>query len=304
MKKVIVRLGNGLGNQLFTYAASYSFSKKNNSKLFVDDESGFYKRYKYELHNFNITAPIVDTKYKFLGFKGKLKRRMLIKLSSISFKKKFLIEKRDLNKLTEFNIEQLKINFDKILYFEGYFQSEKYFKFDIKDILNEFTFKNEVINQNSSFAEDIKKNNSVSIHLRQDKYLLDENHKNLNELNKEFIDNNISIIKRGVEYFDKKIENPKYFVWSNNFLDLNSIFPNNNFIFVNENFQKDIAYDLYLMSLCKHYILSPSTLHYWGAYLSQNTSKICLAPKNIKNKSGYYGFSNNKDIKPIWWKDF
>ena len=52
-----------------------------------------------------------------------------------------------------------------------------------------------------------------------------------------------------------------------------------------------------------YFILSPSTLHYWGAYLSRNDSKICLAPKNIKNKSGYYGFSNNRDIKPTWWKD-
>ena len=37
--------------------------------------------------------------------------------------------------------------------------------------------------------------------------------------------------------------------------------------------------------------------------LTANDSKICIAPKNIKNKSGYYGFSNNKDIKPRWWKD-
>ena len=44
MKKVIVRLGNGLGNQLFTYAAAYSFAKKNNAKLFVDDESGLSKK--------------------------------------------------------------------------------------------------------------------------------------------------------------------------------------------------------------------------------------------------------------------
>ena len=68
MKKVIVRLGNGLGNQLFTYATAYSFAKKNNAKLYVDDESGFYKRYKYELHNFNITAPITEKKYKFVLF--------------------------------------------------------------------------------------------------------------------------------------------------------------------------------------------------------------------------------------------
>ena len=36
MKEVIVRLGNGLGNQLFTYAAAYSFAKKYNAKLYVD----------------------------------------------------------------------------------------------------------------------------------------------------------------------------------------------------------------------------------------------------------------------------
>ena len=66
MKKVIVRLGNGLGNQLFTYAAAYSFAKKYNSKLYVDDESGFYKMYKYELHNLNISAPIVEKNISFL----------------------------------------------------------------------------------------------------------------------------------------------------------------------------------------------------------------------------------------------
>ena len=67
MKKVIVRLGNGLGNQLFTYSAAYAFAKKNNAELYIDDESGFYKRYKYELHNFKISAPIIDRKHKFLG---------------------------------------------------------------------------------------------------------------------------------------------------------------------------------------------------------------------------------------------
>ena len=72
---------------------------------------------------------------------------------------------------------------------------------------------------------------------------------------------------------------------------------------VDINLKKDPAYDLYLMSLCKHFILSPSTLHYWGAYLSKFKDKICLAPKNILTKSGYYGFTNNRDIKPEWWTE-
>ena len=151
--------------------------------------------------------------------------------------------------------------------------------------------------------ENIKQSNSVSIHLRQDKFLADEKHKNLNQLNTEFLNMNVSLIKKGIEYFDNKIDNPKYFVWSNNFSGIETLFKSKKITLVNENFEKDPAYDLYLMSLCKHFILSPSTMHYWGAALCRNSNKICLSPLKIKNQSGYYGFSNNKDIKADWWKE-
>ena len=90
MRIVIVRLGNGLGNQLFTYATAFVFAKKNNAKLHVDDESGFYKRYKYGLSNFKITAPIIEKKYKFLGFSGRIKRKILQKVDLLKKSKIFL----------------------------------------------------------------------------------------------------------------------------------------------------------------------------------------------------------------------
>ena len=302
MKKVIVRLGNGLGNQLFTYAAAYSFAKKNNAELYVDDESGFSRhKYKYELNHFNISAPIVEKRYKFLGFLGRFKRNILIKLSKFNKRTKFLIEKKDKKKLSVYDGDQLKINFYQDIYFEGYFQSEKYYKDHIEDLLKEFTFKNEIINQDNAFVDDIKKSNSVSIHLRLDKFQKREKHKNRDILNLEFFEHNIELIKRGIQYFDKKINKPKYFIWSENFSEIKKIFPTDRFTFVDANHDKDPAYDLYLMSLCKHFILSPSSMHYWGALLSRNTDKVCLGPLNVKNRSGYYGFSNNKDIKAEWW---
>ena len=174
MKKVIVRLGNGLGNQLFTYAAAYSFAKKNNAKLYVDDESGFYKRYKYELHNFNISADIVDKKYKFLGIGGRFKRKLLKVLNKYNTNKFFLIEEADKNKLAYYNKGQFNKNFAEKLYFEGYFQSEKYFDSEKLNLLKEYTFKNIILHQKSSFVNLIKNTNSISIHVRQNKFLSED----------------------------------------------------------------------------------------------------------------------------------
>ena len=301
MKKVIVRLGNGLGNQLFTYASAFAFAKKNKAELYIDDESGFYKRHKYELHNFKITSPIIDKKHKFLGHFGRLKRRFLKKFGH---KNRFFLEDIDEKKLSFYKEKKFQIDFKNILYFEGYFQSEKYFENYKESILNEFTFKDQIKNEQSKkLVNDIINSNSISIHFRQDKFLKDENHKDLDKINLEHFNNNMEIINKGIEYFDKHVDNPLYFVCSNNFKNIEKFFSSKKFILVKENLNKDPAYDLYLMSLCKHFILSPSTLHYWGAYLSQNHSKICLAPKNIKNKAGYYGFSNNRDIKPSWWRE-
>jgi len=303
MKKVIVRLGNGLGNQLFTYAAAYTFARKNNAKLYVDDESGFAKRYKYELHNLNISAEIADEEDKFIGLISKLKRKILHKINRFNKNKTFLIEEKDNNKLTSYNENYLNINFNNKIYFEGYFQSERYYSAEKKNLQDEFRFKENITTQKNSFIEKIKNCNSVSIHIRKDKFLLSEGHKNLKELNKENFKLNLEITKKGVEYFDKNIDDPIYFVWSNDFTGLREFFPSEKFIFVDENLKKDTAYDLYLMSLCKHFILSPSTMHYWGANLSKNTNKICIAPINVITRSGYYGFSNNKDIKADWWKE-
>ena len=303
MKKVIVRLGNGLGNQLFTYAAAYTFARKNNAELYVDDESGFHKRYKYELHNLNITAPIVERKYKFLGIGSKIKRKILQKINNFKKDKIFLIEEHDSNKLTFYNQKQLNINFNNRLYFEGYFQSEKYFKDESENLKEEFSFRKIITNHESSFLDKIKNNNSVSIHVRQTKFKDDEGHEDLDKLNKEFFEFNLDIIKKGINFFDKNINEPTYFVWSNDFSGLREFYPSEKFIFVDENINKDPTYDLYLMSHCKHFILSPSTFHYWGAYLSHNKDKICIAPKNELTKSGYYGFSNNKDIKAEWWRE-
>ena len=83
-KKIILRLSNEIGNQMFMYASAYSISKKMNRELFLDDETAFLSKKnisKFGLDNFRITAPSSENKFKFKTLQGYLNRKFLIKLN-------------------------------------------------------------------------------------------------------------------------------------------------------------------------------------------------------------------------------
>ena len=181
---------------------------------------------------------------------------------------------------------------------EGYFQSEKYFHDFKKDILKEFDFKKNIKDSNLPLQEKIINNNSIALHIRHhafsETYLKKKDLKNI-EKSQKFRFNTIEYSKKAVKFFQEKTSDPLFFIFSNDFENLKKIFVGQNFIFVDNNINNDPAYDLYLMHLCKHFIVSPSTFSWWGAWLSSNTSKICISPpENLI-------YSNNSDITPQGW---
>ena len=71
-KKIITRISNEIGNQLFMYASTFAIARKLNRKLIIDNESAFKSRKNissYALHNFNISSKIAEHKFKYLGLK-------------------------------------------------------------------------------------------------------------------------------------------------------------------------------------------------------------------------------------------
>ena len=63
-KKVIVRVAEGLGNQLFMYANGLALAKNNDAALYIDDESGFFKkknRLRFRKYNLNIFNTNIHT---------------------------------------------------------------------------------------------------------------------------------------------------------------------------------------------------------------------------------------------------
>ena len=307
--KLVARIANGFGNQMFNYAASYAFSKRLGYKLLVDNESSTFsdlrkskkRKYlhwtpKYELDIFKISSDIADNKYKFNNNYKIIFRKLLIFLDKFKKKKSFLIEKRNKYKKSDSNLKYYKKKYAKLLYFEGYFESENYFKDYRSEILNEFKLK-KIPRTFDSYLELINKNISISISVRRDRFserLSDQYNTEKISKSESFEKETYNYIFNAVKFFESKYEDIKFFLFSDNFDGLDKIFNKDKFIFIDKCISNKSLEDFYLMSQCKHFIVGPTSFHWWAAWLSDNNDKICTRPTNINP-------SNNQDFWPGSW---
>ncbi len=268
---IITRLIGGLGNQMFQYAIARCLSIVNKVE-FKMDITGFellnplYTQRKYELHHLNIVENIATPKeikrFKQKIFISKIFKK-IIPSSKIYY---YYTEKKGF----KFDPEVFKL---KNIYLEGYWQTEKYFK-NIEDVIRkEFSVKIPIDKKNEELLEKIKSCNSVAVHVRRGDYVT-------NPIHAEFHGTcGLEYYKKCVNIIEEKVKNPYFFIfsddneWTKKNLKFN--FPMD---YVTWNIGKDYE-DLRLMSNCKHFIISNSSFGWWGAWLSNNSNKIVLAPK-------------------------
>ena len=309
---LIARISNGFGNQMFLYATAFAFSKELNRELLLDVHTGpnqllkknLKKKFKhfvpkYELSVFNISANILARKFTFDSKIGYFKRKLFIFFDKYSKKQKFILEKKKLSKKTSFSDIYLKSKYQTTAHIEGYFESEKYFLKYRPQLINEFSFKNN-INYSKSYYDLITNSNSVSLAIRRDRYseTLDDD-KDETKLNKTNIFENLQYdyIIKSINYFNNHIVKPKFFLFSDSFDNLDKRFFNiTGLIFIKNNFTDKGLEDFYLMSKCKHFAVAPTSFHWWAAWLNTANNKICLRPSdNTLNPS------NNIDFWPDSW---
>ncbi len=273
----IIKIMGGLGNQMFEYAFAKAYSMLNQCNVLLDlswfeevkniSDNVVAKRV-YELQNFYLT-PCFATKEQCLPF-VKLHKLYIPGCIRNYFGIPKYVNKTTKEKKGQY-FEPKFLKYKKNIYFEGYFQTEKYFKIFRKELLKDFSLKTELNDKNKKMLEQIKSTNAISLHVRHGDYLNLQNHFKICSLD---------YYKNAINLIIQKVENPHFYIFSDDIDWVRKNFNLNHHItIVDINSSNEGYFDLELMKNCKHNITANSSFSWWGAWLNENPDKIIITPK-------------------------
>ena len=277
---ITIKYSGGLGNQIFQYI--FGLTKAKELDVDVDFDMSFFKKNPnrpYQMDIFGI-EPAVNKDFR-IPLYWKLRR-------FIKTNKFFGL---NIYQETAFVYEEKSEKITDDTFIEGFFQSAKYF--DETFARNVLTFKKEGSAKTQEIMERMKSENSVSIHIRRGDYVQKARYRNLyNQLTLEHYKNAVEIIKN-------KVENPTFYIFSDDPDWVKENLKVENATYVSHNSGDDSWQDLMLMAHAKHNIIANSSFSYWGAMLNKNENKVVIAPEIwfTENKPDQL----TKDIYPENW---
>ena len=249
---IISRLTDGLGNQMFQYAAGRRLAHHHGTELILD-----VSRY--------ASQPSTSTPRRYeLAF-------LSIQASAVDADLLHVWENPPFTTLADSELFRPEVlNGPDNAYLIGYWQCERYFE-DIRAlILAEFIPVQSPDEANIETGRKIARQMSISLHVRRGDYVNNKFHSFLG----------LDYYRVAVTEMSRKIERPHFFVfsddpeWCRQNLDIG--FPRT---FVAHNPGPRAYWDIMLMSQCQHNIIANSSFSWWGAWLNRNPHKIVIAPK-------------------------
>lgn len=172
-----------------------------------------------------------------------------------------------------------------LIYFKGFYQSEKYFEEVKEDVRKLFTFDLKKANVKSLqvMQQILYEDNSVSLHVRRGDYL------NLKHWDSIGCVCQLPYYRNALLKIKSMVSEPVFYVFSDDIEWVKQNLDLDNAIYVDWNNGRDSWQDMMLMSCCRNHIICNSTFSWWGAWLNPHDDKIVIAPeqwsKNIESNT-------------------
>lgn len=290
--KIIPRIFGGLGNQLFCYAAARRLALVNNAELLIDDVSGFvhdhdYRRH-YQLDHFNIKcrkAIPAERLEPFARARRYLKRRLSQRLP---FAERSYIQQEGI----DFDPRLLQVKPRGMVYLEGYWQSEDYFK-DVEGIIRaDLRIIPPTDAANLAMAARMRNCLAVAVHVR---FFDAPTEAGINNAPGDYY-------ARAIVQMEAMAPDAHYFVFSDqpDAARTRIPLPDDRVTCVSHNRGDEYVYaDLWLMTQCQHFIIANSTFSWWGAWLAEHGGKQVIVPGfEMRQGKMWWGF---KGLVPREW---
>lgn len=183
---------------------------------------------------------------------------------------------------------------ETLLYVIGVFQNVQIINYVQQEILEAFTFQPFMDEYNLALKRNVESCQSVAIHVRKGK------------------DYQSSIwfqhtcpleyYQRAIRLIKEKVDNPRFYVFADNKEWVKENFKDFEYTLVDGNPVAGYGshFDMQLMSLCRHQILSNSTYSWWSAFLNKNQEKTVVCPEIWFNPDSCEEYTSRQVLCKGW----
>lgn len=264
---LVVKFQGGIGNQLFEYA--------------------FYKELQYlgktvyaDLSEYRVKHQVRELELSKLGLHvEEAPRTVLRKLGhlhdSVYDKMMFRIKGKKNTVRDEYGqvFNPKYFEEDNVL-LDGYWQTKKYFSDVFDEVVSEIDFGSGLDLENRAIADEMKKRESVSIHMRFGDYV---GHKLYSGIC------TAEYYKKAIACIKKHVISPEFYVITDDEEAASKVLEDEDYTVLRNNRGSDSYKDMYLISSCKHHIMANSSFSWWGVMLDKKKDGVVISPNKWLN---------------------
>lgn len=284
----IVNMACGLANRMFQYSY-YLFLKKQGYEVTVD----FYRSAKlaHEKVAWNSIFPYAEIKQA-----SRLKAFLWGGGADLCSKvrRRYFPSSTNVRMTTGTFDASLPANTARNEYIIGVFLNASIVEAIDDEIKKCFTFLPFTDEMNLRLEKEIEECESVAVHVRKGK----------DYQSRIWYQNTCSMeyYRKAILQMKEKLQQPKFYVFTDNVDWVRKNFQEIEYTLVEGNPADGYGshFDMQLMSLCKHNIISNSTYSWWSAFLNRNPEKVVIAPEIWFNPDSCDEFRSDRALCKGW----